>query len=189
VPEVAVSPAEHAALTQRVTSVEAGVESIRKDIHALVSKFDERSKMPWGTLLAGLSLFWMVITSFVTIGGGVVAWGLLSLIDNMATDQRDFRDEVLSALRDIPATYVSRNEWSERNLARNEEVTNLRDARIRADQDIQRQIDQLRQDFQAFAASMGNGRDTISDLKKEQDRLRDRINELLSRQLPPNGAR
>lgn len=90
-PDQHVSASEVAALTQRVTGVEAAVESIRKDIHGLVSKFDERSKMPWGTLLAGLTLFWMVITSFVTIGGGVVAWGLTQQNANIVKTLDEFK--------------------------------------------------------------------------------------------------
>lgn len=61
---------------------------------------------------------------------------------------------------------------------RDHEVANLRESRIRADEDIQRQIDQLRQDHQNLAASLGNGGNSIQELKSEVSRLWDKLLEM-----------
>lgn len=166
----AVSPAEHAALTQRVTGVEAGIESIRKDIHGLVSKFDERSRMPWGTLLAAATLFWMVITSFVTIGGGVVAWGLLSQNANIVKSLDDFRETYesnrLVSREDTNAKFAEIHDQLSRSVPR-QEHERVWSAQLSTDSDQQRQLDEIKTQL----SSLYGARDFFKDVQDRLDRL------------------
>lgn len=164
------SSPEYAALQQRVTGVESAVESIRKDIHSLVSKFDERSKMPWGTVLAGATLFWMVITSFVTIGGGVVAWGLLSQNQNMVKALDEFKagytaDQILRR-QDVSAEFARIDAALARSVPR-EEHQQIWLAQSNTDRDQQRQIDEIK----AQIAEFYGVRDFFKDLQDRLDRL------------------
>ena len=90
-PDSAVSASEVATLRERLGGLDNVVEAIRKDIRDLAMKFDERSRMPWGTLIAAATFFWLVITSFVTIGGGVVAWGLAQQNGNIIKSLDEFK--------------------------------------------------------------------------------------------------
>lgn len=165
-----VSASEVAALTQRVNNVEAGIESIRKDIHGLVSKFDERSKMPWGTLLAGLTLFWMVITSFVTIGGGVVAWGLSQQNANIVSTLVDFKttyenNRVVNR-QDTNAAFADVRAQLSRSVPR-EEHEQIWLAQSNTDKDQQRQIDEVKNQL----SSLYGARDFFKDVQERLDRL------------------
>lgn len=165
-----VSPSEVAALTQRVTGVEAAVESIRKDIHGLVTKFDERSRMPWGTLIAGLTLFWMVITSFVTIGGGVVAWGILGRMDNsdkrMDAFQATYDANRLVLRQDNAAIFADIREQLSRSVPR-EEHQQIWQAQANTDKDQQRQIDEVKNQL----SGLYGARDFFKDVQDRLDRL------------------
>lgn len=66
-----------------------------------------------------------------------------------------------AAIADLRASSVTRNEWAERNRARDQEVA-----------DLGRRVDELRQDV----GSVYGTRDVIQDLKKEIDNLRQRMN-------------
>lgn len=169
-PENGVSASEVAALTQRVNNVEAGIESIRKDIHGLVSKFDERSKMPWGTLLAGLTLFWMVITSFVTIGGGVVAWGLSQQNANIVTSLADFKNTYennrVVNRQDTSAAFADVRSQLARSVPR-EEHEQIWLAQSNTDKDQQRQIDEVKNQL----SSLYGARDFFKDVQERLDRL------------------
>lgn len=192
-PNSPISPdANYAALAQRVTGLESAVQSIRSDIHGLVSKFDERSRPQWALIISGFT------ASLLAIGmvGGLIAWGLSTQNQNTMTAISEFKTTydnnrllgrqdqdarnimVNAAIMDLRSTSVTKSEWSERNLARDHEVANLRESRIRADEDIQRQIDQLRQDHQSLAASLGNGGNSIQELKSEVSRLWDKLLEM-----------
>jgi len=169
--------AQFAALSQRVTGLDAAVESIRKDIHALVSKFDERSRMPWGTLLAAATLFWMVITSFVTIGGGVVAWGLLSQNANIVKSLDEFkqgyadnrliaRQDGESRNADIRSEFARVDGVLSRSVPR-EEHQQIWLAQSNTDRDQQRQIDEVKQQL----SGLYGARDFFKDVQDRLDRL------------------
>ena len=164
------SAIEIAALTQRVTGLDAAVESIRKDIHSLVSKFDERSRMPWGTLLAAATLFWMVITSFVTIGGGVVAWGLLSQNANIVKSMDEFRSTYDSnrivSREDNNAKFAEITGAIARSVPR-EEHQQIWQAQAHTDQDQQRQLDEIKNQL----SGLYGARDFFKDVQDRLDRL------------------
>jgi len=94
------------------------------------------------------------------------------------TEDRQRTDVSVANLREA---MVYRNEWQERNLSRDHDIENIRADAVRDVANLQRQIDQQRQEFQVFSNSMGNGRDFITDLKTEQARLRDQITALTAK--------
>ncbi|QAZ46749.1 hypothetical protein [Mesorhizobium sp. Pch-S] len=165
-----VSPSEVAALTQRVTGVEAAVESIRKDIHGLVSKFDEKSKTPWATILAGAGLLFTVMTSFVTVVGGVVAWGLMQQNSNIVSSLNDFRatyenNRVVNR-QDTNAAFADIKAQQARSVPR-EEHQQIWLSQANTDKDQQRQIDEVKNQL----SSLYGARDFFKDVQERLDRL------------------
>jgi biopolymer transport protein ExbB/TolQ len=165
-----VSAAEHAALSQRVTGIEGAVASIRDSIDRLVSKFDERSRMPWGTILAGATLFWMIITSFVTIGGGVVAWGLLSqnahIVDSLREFRSTYENNRLVSREDTNAKFSEITGQLSRSVPR-EEHQQIWTAQSNTDRDQQRQLDEIK----AQLSGLYGARDFFKDVQDRLDRL------------------
>lgn len=91
------------------------------------------------------------------------------ITDNMVTQKEmewrtqrgaEDRKRADDALVDLRTNTVTRNEWQERNLARNGEIAELG-----------RRIDELRQEV----GSIYGTRDVIADLKKQVDTLRQRV--------------
>lgn len=174
-------------LGRRQTDLEAemrtGFRQIEQSISALSSTLSDRAKPQWQAL--------SVMLAFAAILGGLAYMpireatsdlkiAVTALAANTVTRQEmdwragrgaEDRDRTEAAIKEIRAGMVYRNEWTERNLARDHEVAN-----------IQRQIDQQRSDFQTFSSSLGNGRDFIQDMKQEIARLRDRLADLSAMQ-------
>lgn len=102
-------------------------------------------------------------------------------LDWRAARSGEDRTRTENALAELRDNSVTRNEWGERNLSRDHEITNMRESQVRADSDLQRQIDQNRQDFQTFASSMGNGRDIIQTMQDEIKSVREQFAEFRAR--------
>ncbi|WP_234851206.1 hypothetical protein [Sinorhizobium meliloti] len=144
----------------------------RNSIAALTTSIAERNKPQWQAL--GVAL------TFCTILGGLAYWPINAattdlkssvaiLTEKMVTQKEmewrsargaEDRKRTDDALVDLRASTVSRNEWSERNLARNGEISEL-----------SRRIDELRQEV----GSVYGTRDVITDLKRQVDTLRQRV--------------
>lgn len=171
--EQAVSPADHAALTQRVNGIENGVESIRKDIHALVTRFDERTRTPWGTLLAGAGLLFTVMSTFVTMLVAAVAWGLLSQSANLIKSQDEFKAIYQSnrALdrQDIDAEFARIDGVLARSVPR-EEHQQIWAAESQRFIELQRQVDEAK----TALGSTYSLRDYIQRLTARIDTLEER---------------
>lgn len=75
----------------------------------------------------------------------------------------------------INSTMVSRAEWQERNGSRDHEITNLMTAMGSMRTDLQRQLDQLRIDVQTLSNSLGNGRDTIQNMRDQIDKMQEQL--------------
>lgn len=158
-----VSPSEVAALTQRVTGVE-------RVLHDLVSKVDEKSKMPWGTILAGAGLLFTVMTSFVTIVGGVVAWGLLSQNDNIVKSLNEFKatydSNRIVNRQDNNAMFADIKAQLSRSVPR-EEHQQIWLSQANTDKDQQRQIDEVKNQL----SGLYGARDFFKDVSERLDRL------------------
>lgn len=77
--------------------------------------------------------------------------------DRGAEDRKRTDDSII----DLRASTVTRNEWQERNRARDQELL-----------DLGRRVDEIRQEVGAVYGT----RDVIQDMKKEIDNLRQRLN-------------
>jgi septation ring formation regulator EzrA len=93
-----------------------------------------------------------------------------------------------TAIADLRTAMLPRNEWQERNLARDHDLDNIRRSMERDAENLQRQLDLQRSDFSSFSSSLGNGRDVIQDLKSEIDRLRNQLTDIRSQQYERTGA-
>jgi chromosome segregation ATPase len=102
-------------------------------------------------------------------------------LDWRAARSSEDRARTDKAIDEIRTVMLPRAEWSERNLSRDHDIDNLRSAIERDVTNLQRQLDLQRSDFQTFANSMGNGRDFITDLKDEVNRMREQLGELRAR--------
>lgn len=175
------------------TQITSLTNETRTALQSISTTMAERNKPQWQAL--------SVMLAFVTILGALAYWPIREKAIDLQSDQNalasttsvaiqriaetavtrqelDWREARGSedrlrneqGIRDLRDTTVTRNEWTERNRARDSEVA-----------DHQRQIDQLRQELLALSSSLGNGGDNIRELKEDQDRLRDRLAELLYR--------
>lgn len=95
--------------------------------------------------------------SFAKINDSMVTQKEMEWRTQRGAEDRKRADD---ALADLRTNTVTRNEWQERNLARNGEIAELG-----------RRIDELRQEV----GSIYGTRDVIADLKKQIDTLRQRV--------------
>lgn len=169
-------------LGRRQTDLEnemrTGFRQIEASIATLSSTLSDRAKPQWQAL--------SVMLAFAAILGGLAYMPIReatndlknavnSLADKTVSRQEmdwrasrgtEDRDRMNAAIAEMRAASVTRNEWAERNRARDQEVTEL-----------SRRVDEIRQEFGAVYGT----RDVIIDLKKEIDALRQRLNSRVSR--------
>ncbi|RJG40801.1 hypothetical protein [Mesorhizobium sp. DCY119] len=81
-------------------------------------------------------------------------------IDWRTARRAEDRQRTDAAILELRTSTVTRNEWTERNRARDQEMS-----------DVNRRVDEVRQDV----GSVYGTRDVIIDLKKDIDTLRERI--------------
>lgn len=159
---------------------------LRAQTAALNNTIAERNKTPWGILISAGVLILAIV-------GGLGTMAVKPIMDNqfeLAQTMKDMmsvmvtrsemdwrttrgmedRGRIERMINGIEDDFLPLKVWEERNHSRDLEVQN-----------IQKQIDQNRLDFQNFASSLGNGRDFIQDLKEEQARLRDQLSEMRAR--------
>ncbi|MEK1908158.1 MAG: hypothetical protein AAAB13_20490 [Pseudomonas sp.] len=160
---------------QMETAVSSLANEMRTSVASLSTNIAERNRPQWQAI--GVTL------TFCAMIGGLVYWpinastirlesAIATIADKMVTQkemewrtQRGTEDRKRSddALNDLRTTSVTRNEWQERNLARNGEIAELG-----------RRIDELRQEV----GSVYGTRDVIVDLKREISTLRQRVFEV-----------
>jgi chromosome segregation ATPase len=169
--------------TDLETEMRTGFRTIEQSIASLTTSLSERNKPQWQALSVMLAfaailggLAYMPIREATSDLKSAVATIAANSVTRQEMDWRSARsaeDRIRTddSIKEIRSGIVYRNEWQERNLSRDHEIAS-----------IQRQIDQQRSDFQTFSSSLGNGRDFIQDMKTELARLRDRLNEIGSRQ-------
>lgn len=159
--------------TDLENEVRTGFRQIEQSIAGLSSTISDRAKPQWQAL--------SVMLAFAAILGGlaympireatndlkvaVTAMGERSVsrqeMDWRAARGSEDRDRTNEAIADIRSSAVTRNEWAERNRARDQEVA-----------DLSRRVDEIRQNVGAVYGT----RDVIQDMKKEIDNLRQRVN-------------
>lgn len=158
------------------SNMNTGFQGVNANLAALSNELRSSGKTHWPVIFAALSVV-------ITILAGLGFLSLQPIKDNTARledalvrisetsvsqkemewrTQRGSEDRKRSddALADLRAGTVSRNEWSERNHARDGEISELG-----------RRIDELRQEV----GSVYGTRDVIVDLKREVNLLRQRV--------------
>ncbi|MEI8446821.1 hypothetical protein [Mesorhizobium sp. CCNWLY176] len=159
------------------SNMNTGFRNIESSIHSLSNELRGSTKTQWPVIWSAIGVCFVVL-------GAVGNQALSPIKDNLAEtrtaiarlaettvtrqemDQRaqrglEDRTRTDMAITDLRAAAVTRNEWTERNRARDQEVA-----------DLGRRVDELRQDV----GSVYGTRDVIIDLKKEIDNLRQRFN-------------
>lgn len=178
--------------TDLETEMRTGFRQIEQSIAGLSTTLSERSRPQWQALGVALTfaallggLAYMPIREATTdLKAAMIETNksIQSLADRTVSRQemdwraaRGAEDRLRSetAIADLRISTVTRLEWQERNNARNQEIEAIRQAMHREEENLQRQVDQLRADF----GSVYGTRDVIVDLKKEIDNLRFRLNQ------------
>jgi hypothetical protein len=158
------------------SNMNTGFQGVNANLASLSNELRSAGKTHWPVVFAALSVV-------ITILAGLGFLSLQPIKDNTArletalarlaettvsqnemewrtqrgAEDRKRTDEAIS---DIRTNTVTRNEWQERNLARNGEIAELG-----------RRIDELRQEV----GSVYGTRDVITDLKRQVDTLRQRV--------------
>lgn len=179
------------------SNMNTGFQNVQAALSSLTSELRGTSKTQWPVIWSAIGVSFTVLAAV----GTLAYWPVLSnqtrletamtrMVDTIGavSDRSLSRDEAnwraariaedRTRVDNTLAGMLPRKEWEERNLNRDHEIAAVRESHTRANDSLQRQIDQQRADFQTFSASLGNGRDFIRDLKDEQDRLRDQLSEL-----------
>jgi len=179
---------------QMEQSITSFTNETRGSIAALSTTLAERNKPQWQALS-------VMLAAIIAIGG-LVYWPIregqtridatLTRMSETAVTRQEMdwrsartaedRARTEGAILDIRTAMLPRNEWQERNLARDHDIDNIRRAMESDVTNLQRQIDLQRGDFSSFSSSLGNGRDVIQNLQTEINRLRDALSEIRARQ-------
>ncbi len=158
------------ALEERVTGLERGQTAIIQSLDALAKEVRERQRIPWGGLSFGVAV--------VGILGAVVAFGVMAYINVITEAQNRLQTQINTVTTEtVPRSELdARREQNRDNLDRMEAaIMKLTDAIVprgehaehwraqeTADVNLQRQIDELRQQF-GSAYSLSNALQDIQD--------------------------
>jgi hypothetical protein len=172
------------------SNMNTGFQNIQSALSALTNEFRGSTRTQWPVIWSAIGVSFAVLaavgalayrpvlsnqermeSAFVRLGDAVgeLARNTVSRqeMDWRAARGSEDRTRQETAIADLRESSVTRNEWGERNRARDLEIA-----------DLGRRVDELRQDV----GSVYGTRDVIIDLKKEIDNLRQRLN---SRYPPP----
>ncbi|RWG80961.1 MAG: hypothetical protein EOQ69_19455 [Mesorhizobium sp.] len=156
-------------VNQQVSAINSKMD---ERFNALTANLAERAKPQWQALSVMLAfaailggLAYMPIREATTDLKAAVASLAANSISRQEMDWRsargaEDRTRTDASITDLRANMVARNEWMERNRARDQELL-----------DVNRRVDEMRQEL----GSVYGTRDVILDLKKEIDNLRQRL--------------
>lgn len=159
------------------SNMNTGFSNVQAALTSLTNELRGSTKTQWPVIWSAVGVCFTVIAAIgglaylpITTSMTRLDQTLSTLSEKMVTRQEldwraargtEDRDRTEGAISEIRSNAVSRAEWTERNHARDQEVT-----------DLSRRVDEIRADFGAVYGT----RDVIVDLKKEVDNLRQRIN-------------
>jgi chromosome segregation ATPase len=185
----------------------------RAALSGLTQNLSDRNRPQWVVLLSALGFGFTVLVYFMTQAVGPVRETQVELKQSIAAlavetnnsirtlaeksvsrEEMDWRsargaeDRVRTeaAVSDIRSTMVTRQVWEEKNSSRDHDIENIRTALAILEANLQRQLDQQRNDFQSFSTSLGNGRDSFQDMKEEIRRLEERLDTMRMRRAAEN---
>jgi hypothetical protein len=158
------------------SNMNSGFQSLNANVNALSNEIRNNSRTPWPVIWTAIGVCFAILAGVTTFFYGTLAKGqdrldvaITRIAEGTVTQQemlwrttrgQEDRSRIEAALVDIRSSAVTRNEWGERNRARDHEVA-----------DLSRRVDELRQEV---GGTYGT-RDVILDLKKELDTLRQRL--------------
>lgn len=155
------------------SNMNTGFQNIQSALAGLTNELRGSTKTQWPVIWSAIGVCFVVIaaigglayapiTSAMTRLDGTLAGISEKMVTRQEMDWRqaraaEDRGRTDTAIVDLRGGTVTRNEWLERNRARDQEVT-----------DLNRRLDELRADV----GSVYGTRDVIQDMKREIDRLR-----------------
>lgn len=158
------------------SNMNTGFQNIQAGLASLTSELRGSTKTQWPVIWSAIGVCFVVITAIgglayapVTSGMARLDDALTSLSEKIVTrqemdwrSQRGMEDRTRTdiAVSDLRTNTVTRSEWTERSQAYSQQI-----------QDLNRRIDELRQDV----GSVYGTRDVILDMRKEIDNLRQRL--------------
>ncbi|MGR9252758.1 hypothetical protein [Rhizobium leguminosarum] len=168
-------------ITDLRSNMNSGFQGVNANITALSSELRSSSKTHWPAIWAALSVGMTILAglgflslqpikdntnrlenAMVRLAETSVSQKEMEWRTQRGAEDRKRQDD---AMTDLRSNTISRNEWSERNHARDNEIAEL-----------SRRIDELRQEV----GSVYGTRDVIVDLKRQIDTLRQRVFEARS---------
>lgn len=171
------------------SNMNTGFQSVHASLNTLSNEFRNNSKTQWPVIwsAAGVCTAALVAAgTFVygTIGGRQdrVEASMVTVVERMVTQKemdwrtargQEDRKRTDDAIIDLRGSSVSRNEWSERNHARDNEIAEIR-----------RRIDEIRQDV----GSQYTTRDVLLSTQAEVKDLRNQLRALYQSGTRPVGS-
>lgn len=180
--------ASYARLSERVEGQGRDIADLRSNMNTGFRNVEGSLKHLADTVAGGTKTQWPVIWSAIGVSfaiivaiGGLAYAPVNRAIDRVETTVGTLSDKIVTrqemdwrqarsqedrsrtdtAIVELRNSSVTRNEWSERNRARDQEIA-----------DVSRRVDEIRQEVGAVYGT----RDVIVDLKKEIDILRRTVN-------------
>lgn len=170
---------ELASVRQQVRSIESSINGLTAQFGALASRVEERSRTPWGTLVSGMALVVVVMTTIGSLAIAPVTSSLVRLqadLDRRATvnefetfksnydgNRQAFRVENEAKLSNLG---IRIDKLDQEQVPRGEHEEKWRSADLRF-QDLQRQIEEIRKSFgDTFSL-----RDALLEMKARLDAL------------------
>lgn len=151
----------YATLSERVSGIEKSIGQISASVASLASDIRDRQKFPWPAIFGFVSVLLVVIGMI----GAIVIWGFNSYLSGVTASF----DRQQTQLADLAAGIVPRGEHSERWRSFEAE-----------DDDLQRQLDQLRESF--------GGAYSLNDVLAAALARIDRLEELRLQQTVPQAT-
>ncbi len=158
------------------SNMNTGFRNIEGAVNALSTELRGSSKTQWPVLLTAVGVAFTILVaagsqalSPIRENVSDVKDAQSALVDKMVTQaemkwrtDRGAEDRLRTDanITDLRANTVARNEWMERNRARDQELL-----------EVNRRVDEIRQEVGAVYGT----RDVIQDMKKEIDNLRQRL--------------
>lgn len=155
------------------SNMNSGFQSINANLTALSNELRAGGKTQWPVIWSAIGVSFAIIVAIgglayapITAATGRLESALAAMSERMITREElewrsaraaEDRGRQETAISDLRASTVTRPEWTERNRARDQEVS-----------DISRRVDEIRADF----GSVYGTRDVIQQMQQEIDRLR-----------------
>lgn len=145
-------PSNLGALEERVTGLERAIDHVSSSIDTLGKEFRERQRFPWAAIWGGVSVLLVVIGMF----GAIVIWGFNSYLAGNNENFDRFHADFIKLSDSVVPRGEHEGHWS---------------AQTTADENLQRQIDDVRSVF-GSTYSLGDQIQNLGDRIERLEQLR-----------------